>query len=81
MYPVKVLGSLALIDGGETDWKVVVVRADTPESRYGELLHQVDEIREWFRNYKTAEGKGLNEFHVKDVISILTSIQTDGIQK
>jgi hypothetical protein len=24
--------------------------------------HVVNEIREWFRNYKTFEGKGLNEF-------------------
>merc|ERR1711964_134286 len=28
--PVKVLGVLALVDSGETDWKLLVVRVDNP---------------------------------------------------
>ena len=69
--PVRVLGTLALVDGGETDWKVIVVDArdkssdamqeieDVPEAK-------VSEMREWFRNYKTAEGKGVNTFGLEE---------------
>ena len=31
-YTVKVLGVLAMIDGGETDWKVLAIRADDPRA-------------------------------------------------
>jgi inorganic pyrophosphatase len=30
VYTVKVLGALALVDGGETDWKVIAIKADDP---------------------------------------------------
>ncbi|EGV60585.1 inorganic pyrophosphatase [Yamadazyma tenuis] len=67
---VKVLGSLALIDDGELDWKVVVVRtADQLASQ----LHDIADVqticpglleatREWFRNYKIPDGKPANQF-------------------
>lgn len=29
---VKVLGTLALIDEGETDWKVIVINTEDPEA-------------------------------------------------
>lgn len=29
---MKVLGTLALIDEGETDWKVIVINTDDPEA-------------------------------------------------
>lgn len=29
---VKVLGTLALIDEGETDWKVIVINTDDPDA-------------------------------------------------
>ena len=32
MIKVKVLGTLALIDEGETDWKVIVINMDDPEA-------------------------------------------------
>ena len=64
VYSVEVLGALGLIDDGETDWKVVVIRAGTPrEERLKRLEEQIDAIREWFRLYKTAEGKGENEIY------------------
>jgi len=64
---VRVLGALALVDDGETDWKLLVVdvdAADAPAWRdVGDIpKERVDELREWFRNYKTAEGKGQNKF-------------------
>jgi inorganic pyrophosphatase len=66
---VKVLGAFALIDDGETDWKVFVVDVDDMGklNRNSVTLNdlktpeEVKEIVEWFEKYKTAEGKGLNK--------------------
>lgn len=67
---VRVLGALALIDGGERDWKIIAADADDPgcaalrcvadveRTRPG----QVDAIREWYRVYKVAEGKQPNTY-------------------
>lgn len=30
VYPVRVIGAIAMVDGGEADWKVVTVRSDDP---------------------------------------------------
>lgn len=40
---VKVLGILALIDEGETDWKVIVINVEDPEAAdfNGEILKKV----------------------------------------
>lgn len=67
---VKVLGALAMIDSGELDWKVLAVAADDPVaadiSDIGDLEAKmpgvVSGVREWFRWYKTPDGKGLNAF-------------------
>jgi len=72
-YRVKVLGALAMIDGGETDWKVLAVRADDPLAAQVDdvadalrtpaaVLRLADAVREWFRLYKVPEGKGENSF-------------------
>ncbi len=68
-HKVKILGSLALIDGGETDHKVVVIRDDDP--LFGSVNSMDDlernkpgtkaRIIDWMKNYKTAEGKGVNQ--------------------
>lgn len=66
----KVLGVLAMIDEGETDWKVVVIDED---DRWASELNDVDDverllpgtldkIREWFRTYKVPDGKPENTF-------------------
>ena len=67
VMPVRVLGTLALVDGGETDWKLIVVDARDPKTAgmtdIGDVdKAKVDALREWFRLYKTAEGKGENNF-------------------
>ena len=64
---MRVLGGLALIDEGETDWKLLVVDVDAPGAPSwrdaGDIpTERVDELREWFRVYKTAEGKPKNEY-------------------
>jgi len=66
---VRVLGGLALVDGDETDWKLLVVDADAPDDAAAAWRDvadvpraRVDRLREWFRMYKTAEGKPENRY-------------------
>lgn len=70
VYPVKVLGCLALLDEGEIDWKIIAINLDDPlAAQMNDIADverlmpgKVDAVREWFRMYKTAEGKGENEY-------------------
>ena len=64
---VRALGALALIDGNETDWKLLVIDVDATDApAWRDVTDvppaRVDEVREWYRLYKTAEGKGENEY-------------------
>merc|ERR1712060_304397 len=68
--PVKVLGALAMIDEGELDWKVIAIRKDDQLAAELQCIRDVETrcpgvisgIREWFRWYKTPDGKPLNQF-------------------
>ncbi|KAJ1890328.1 Inorganic pyrophosphatase [Kickxella alabastrina] len=67
---VKILGVMALIDEGETDWKVLAIDVNDPlaskmndvediERYMPGLLHATNE---WFRIYKIPDGKPENQF-------------------
>ncbi|XP_077086960.1 inorganic pyrophosphatase 2, mitochondrial [Siphateles boraxobius] len=67
---VKVLGTLALIDEGETDWKVIVINVEDPEA---EDFNDIDDVHrlkpgflqatlDWFKMYKVPDGKPENQF-------------------
>ncbi|XP_044153383.1 inorganic pyrophosphatase [Bufo gargarizans] len=67
---VKVLGTLALIDEGETDWKIMVINVEDPEAA---LYNDIEDVRrlkpnylestvDWFRRYKVPDGKPENQF-------------------
>jgi len=67
---VKVLGVIALIDEGETDWKVLAINTNDP---LAEKLNDVEDIEkympgfvqntiDWFRCYKIPDGKPENQF-------------------
>eukprot|EP00930_Biecheleria_cincta_P010728 TRINITY_DN1129_c0_g1_i6.p1 TRINITY_DN1129_c0_g1~~TRINITY_DN1129_c0_g1_i6.p1 ORF type:complete len:267 (-),score=63.85 TRINITY_DN1129_c0_g1_i6:243-1043(-) len=68
--PIKVLGVLAMIDDGELDWKIIGIRASdklAPELNDISCVEAkcpgvISGIREWFRWYKTPDGKPLNAF-------------------
>ncbi|XP_018335095.1 inorganic pyrophosphatase [Agrilus planipennis] len=67
---VKILGTIALIDEGETDWKILAIDATDP------LADQVNDVNdvekhfpgllkatiEWFKIYKVPDGKPENQF-------------------
>lgn len=73
VHRVRLLGALAMIDGGELDWKLVALRLDDPDAgrvrtladlrreRPGELAR----IKRWFRGYKVPEGKPANKFALR----------------
>ncbi|KAM4715552.1 inorganic pyrophosphatase 2, mitochondrial isoform 3-T3 [Anableps anableps] len=67
---VKVLGTLALIDEGETDWKVIVINTEDPEAGDFNNISDVKRLKpgyleatvDWFRRYKVPDGKPENQF-------------------
>ncbi|CAG8529318.1 2395_t:CDS:10 [Acaulospora morrowiae] len=67
---VKVLGIMALLDEGETDWKVIVIDVNDPLAN---RLNDIEDVErhlpgliratnEWFRIYKIPDGKPENQF-------------------
>lgn len=64
---VRVVGVLGLIDGGETDWKILAAPVATSEHEVAGLASHFDAVIDWFENYKTAEGKGKNRFAFQGV--------------
>lgn len=81
---VKVLGVLALIDSGETDWKLICINVEDP---YASKLNDVVDvesympgcigaIRDWFKDYKLPtinefgfEGKCMNRAFAESVVA------------
>jgi inorganic pyrophosphatase len=67
---VKVLGVMALLDEGETDWKIMVIDVNDP---LAPKLNDIEDVErhlpgllrasnEWFRIYKIPDGKPENQF-------------------
>jgi 3'-phosphoadenosine 5'-phosphosulfate synthase len=71
----KVLGSLALIDEGETDHKIIVIRESDPHFDSIHNLRDLDRyqkgviknIKHWLKYYKTSDGKGVNQLANEEV--------------
>ncbi|KAI9312248.1 inorganic diphosphatase [Dichotomocladium elegans] len=67
---VKILGIMALLDEGETDWKVIVIDVNDPlapklndiEDVEKQLPGLIRATNEWFRIYKIPDGKPENVF-------------------
>lgn len=67
---VKILGSIALVDDGELDWKVITIDIQDPLAHKVNNLQDVEAYmpgllhatREWFRRYKVPTGKPPNHF-------------------
>lgn len=74
VYAVKPVAALAMIDEGELDWKIVAVAARDPRCALVNDVADVEmhfpgqlaAIREWFRTYKTHDGKPLNAFELNE---------------
>lgn len=67
---VKILGVLALLDDGETDWKLVAIDTNDPLASRMNNIGDVEKCfpglltatHEWFRIYKIPTGKAPNKF-------------------
>jgi len=70
VLPVKILGILAMLDGGETDWKVIVMNSkeaaeksiDTLEDLRSEHPGTLEAVQRFFTVYKVPAGKPENVF-------------------
>jgi nucleosome-remodeling factor subunit len=71
---VKVLGVFAMIDEGETDWKVIAIDVNDPLAENLNDIHDVEKVMpgflaatvEWFKCYKMPDGKPANKFAFED---------------
>ncbi|KAF0988684.1 hypothetical protein HZS_2901 [Henneguya salminicola] len=67
---VKIVGCIALIDEGETDWKIIGINIDDPRHEKVSCLKTLkdnfpgilDNTIFWLRNYKVPCGSGQNKF-------------------
>jgi 3'-phosphoadenosine 5'-phosphosulfate synthase len=65
---VKVLGSMELIDEGETDHKIIVLRESDPNFDVVNDMTDLERVMpgviarlvDWLKNYKTSDGKPQN---------------------
>jgi len=66
--PCRVIGSLLLIDEGETDYKILCISTSDPDAKHihsTEDLEKIkpgylDNLRLWLKRYKTTDGKPEN---------------------
>jgi 3'-phosphoadenosine 5'-phosphosulfate synthase len=75
---VKILGSLELIDEGETDHKIVALRQDDPNysnihnlrdlERYHPFV--ISRLVDWLKNYKTSDGKPVNRLRSDEPLNV-----------
>lgn len=67
---VKILGTIALIDEGETDWKIITIDVKDPNADKLNDIADVERLYpgllkasvEWFKIYKIPDGKPENKF-------------------
>jgi len=67
---VKILGTYAMIDEGETDWKILVIDVTDPHADKVNDVADIDkvfpgklkEVFEFLRDYKIPDGKPANKF-------------------
>jgi nucleosome-remodeling factor subunit len=70
VVPVKILGVFALIDEGETDWKLMAIDVTDPLASKLNDIQDIEKLMpgflratvEWFRIYKIPDGKPENQF-------------------
>ena len=66
--PCRILGSLELIDEGETDHKILCIALSDPDANRIHSLQELERVKpghlarlkDWFKRYKTSDGKPEN---------------------
>jgi len=81
---IKVLGSLELIDEGETDHKIIALRiSDSRASRINDMKDLEEHIPgltaklvDWLKMYKTSDGKAINVISNQNIpTSVLQAVE------
>ncbi len=72
IVPVRVLGAMKMIDNGETDTKLITVidvdkRFENIKSLKDVSKHILDEIQDFFQNYKNLENKFVEVMGFEDI--------------
>jgi 3'-phosphoadenosine 5'-phosphosulfate synthase len=83
IVPTKVVGSLRMLDGGETDDKIIVVDAAGPLAScnsiadlQAKLPGQMERLVDWLTNYKAVHSvKKVNAFASKDPTSMVEAVK------
>lgn len=83
VVPVKVLGSMALIDEGETDHKIIALRVTDPIANSVDSVYDLEKYRpgvvsqlvDWLKNYKTSDGKGVNKLKQEEPTTADEAVQ------
>lgn len=73
---VKILGTYAMIDDGETDWKIVCIDVNDPNADKLNDINDVETVMpgklktvfEFLRDYKIPDGKPANKFAYNDEV-------------
>lgn len=66
---VKVVGAVAILDQGQTDWKIIAIDTSDPLANKLSDISDVDthlpgflqQLKDWYCLYKIPEGKPANE--------------------
>jgi 3'-phosphoadenosine 5'-phosphosulfate synthase len=80
--PCKVLGSLELIDEGETDHKIICISLQDPDASRINSMYDLDAIKpgttekliDWLKRYKTSDGKPENSLSQEKPTTVSTAM-------
>mmetsp|Transcript_18511 Transcript_18511/g.26054 ORF Transcript_18511/g.26054 Transcript_18511/m.26054 type:complete len:1092 (+) Transcript_18511:37-3312(+) len=80
--PCKVLGSVELIDEGETDHKIICINLNDPDAEKITSMSDLDQVKpgtitnliHWLKNYKTSDGKPQNSLAQEEPTSAQEAI-------
>lgn len=80
---VKVLGSMELIDEGETDHKIIVLRESDPDFDSVNSMADLERVQpgttarlvDWLKNYKTSDGKPVNRLKQEEPTSASEAVR------
>jgi 3'-phosphoadenosine 5'-phosphosulfate synthase len=79
----KVLGSMELIDEGETDHKIIVLREDDSHFDDVHSMSDLERVKpgvtamllDWLKNYKTSDGKPVNRLKQDEPTSVTEAVK------
>jgi len=81
--PCRVLGSIELIDDGETDHKIICIALSDPDAERIHSMSDLDfikkghteKLKDWLKRYKTSDGKKENNLAQEEPTSAQEALQ------